>query len=280
MVWWGCPGGCLPVPPFCSWEGAVFSYAGGQQLGHHLTTTLPSCLPAVPACSALKAVLDRVTAAAQQKDGLLTAAQREVAAATAARDAALAEAAASRAAADGWHEQRAAAEQSAASAPLASAEQQLLRLQLSGAADAQRWEEQLLHLQRQLQKQQRGGAGATAQQQLLQAEVQELRQLVSAKDQQIGALSSSAAAAAAAGGIRPGSGGQQVTPQQAQRLQAQVRLARLLRACLLLPSLFLHPACLAWSWIRFAHTAMQPEDLLLLPHHIAPQVDSGAGVQG
>lgn len=91
-----------------------------------------------------------------------------------------------------------------------------MQLQVSAAADAQRWEERLLALQAQLQEQQRSGSGAAAQQTLLQAEVAELRQILSAKDQQIGALSSGGRRAS-----RPGSADTS-TVLQHERLQAQV----------------------------------------------------------
>ncbi|KAL4436509.1 hypothetical protein ABPG75_003648 [Micractinium tetrahymenae] len=170
--------------------------------------------------SALKAVLDRVTAAAQQKDAHIAAAQREVAAAVAERDAAMADKAAMVSLAAGWRDAAAGSEAKEAALVAAreqagAAEARLMQLQLSAAADAQRWEERLLALQAQLQEQQRGGAGAAAQQALLQAEAAELRQLLSAKDQQIGALSSGSGQVG-----RPGSAGTAAVLEQ-DRLQVQ-----------------------------------------------------------
>ena len=173
-------------------------------------------------CSALKAVLDRVTAAAQAKDAQVEVARAEAAAATAARDAAEARLA-------GWQERVAAADAQTAALAVAQREAEaarhdLLQLQLAGAADAQRWEEQLLS-QRQVaedarraaDEERRAAASAAGQQQALQAEVAQLRQLVSAKDQQIGALSSAA-------NNRPSSADSgRMSPHQAQRVQAQVR---------------------------------------------------------
>lgn len=166
-------------------------------------------------------MLDRVAAAAQAKDAQVEAARAEAAAAAAARDAAEATLA-------GWQERVAAADVQAASLAAVqreaeSARHDLLQLQLAGAAEAQRWEQQLLSqrqavedARRAADEDRRAAAAAAAQQQVLQAEVVQLRQLVSAKDQQIGALSSAA-------NSRPssaGSGG--MSPRRAQRVQEQV----------------------------------------------------------
>ncbi len=178
-----------------------------------------ACL--LPSRSALKAVLDRVTAAAQQKDAQVAAAQRREAAAIAERDAALADKAAAEDAASTWRDVAAVAEAreaalAAAQEQAAAAEARLMQLQASAAADARRWEDRLLTLQAQLQQQHCGGAGAAAQQALLQAEVTELRQLLSAKDQQIGALCS--------GGSQAGLPGSAITAAalEQERLHAQV----------------------------------------------------------
>lgn len=140
----------------------------------------------------------------------------EAAAAAAARDAALADRAAAEATLAAWHERAAAAE--AQHGALEAAQRELLQLQLSGAGEAQRWEGQLLLQQRQLdearraaEQQQHAAAAAAAQQQVLQGEVAQLRQLLSLKDQQIGALSRPSSADSWA----------QLSPEAAQRLQAQ-----------------------------------------------------------
>lgn len=169
----------------------------------------------------------------------MEAARAEVAAAASERDAARASLAAAEATLAEWQQSAAASQQQAAAlaearAQAEAARHEVLQLQLAGAADAQRWEEQLLSQQRQLdaarqaaqeaqwraEEQARGAASAAAsaaaQQQLLQGEVEHLRQLLSAKDQQIGALS----------GSRPSSAGSAdggASGRQAQRLQAQVR---------------------------------------------------------
>lgn len=176
------------------------------------------------ACSALKAVLDRVTAAAQAKDAQVEAARAEAAAASAARDAVEATLA-------GWQERVAAADSLAAALATAQREAEvarhdLLQLQLAGAAEAQRWEQQLLSqrqaaedARRAADEERRAAAAAEGQQQALQAEVAQLRQLVSAKDQQIGALSSAA-------NSRPSSADSgRMSPREAQRVQEQVRRA-------------------------------------------------------
>lgn len=167
----------------------------------------------------------------------MEAARAEAAAALAARDAAEDTLA-------GWQERAAAADAQAVALAAAQREAEavrgdLLQLQLAGAAEAQQWEEQLLaqrqaveDARRAADGERRAAAAAAAQQQVLQAEVAQLHQLVSAKDQQIGALSSGAAS-------RPGSSGsEQITPRQAQRVQQQVRSGRSLRTaeCILCSS--------------------------------------------
>jgi hypothetical protein len=139
------------------------------------------------ACSALKAVLDRVTAAAQQKDGQIVAAKREAAAAAAKRDAALARVAEAEAAAEHSRQLAATAELAHAAAAeaqarLAEAEQRALSLQEQAAVDARRWEEQTIAVHKELDavraelaEAQRGAAGAAATQAALQADVAELR---------------------------------------------------------------------------------------------------------
>jgi len=92
-------------------------------------------------CSALKAVLDRVTAAAQAKDAQVEAARAEAAAAAAARDAAEARLA-------GWQERVAAADAQAAALAVAQREAEaahhnLLQPPLAGGAGAGRGEEEL-----------------------------------------------------------------------------------------------------------------------------------------
>ena len=172
-------------------------------------------------CSALKAVLDRVTAAAQAKDAQVEAARAEAAAASAARDAAEATLA-------GWQERVTAADSLAAALATAQREAEvarhdLLQLQLAGAAEAQRWEQQLLSqrqaaedARRAADEERRSAAAAAGQQQALLAEVAQLRQLVSVKDQQIGALSSAASS-------RPSSADSgRMSPREAQRVQEQV----------------------------------------------------------